>query len=325
MLLKTLKGRHLLLLIFVPFLILGFWLPSFVDPKSLTGSIPQMPLYNLLQNITGHSLIALNICGWILAVIMAFLMVRLNERYVFIRQRTVLPAFIFAVIFCGTISLKGVHPSFLSAFLLFLAIDRVFSIYHGASTLSKSFDVGLLLGLATLFYLFSVFFFIWFCISLAILGYFRGREIFAGLLGFTTPVFLVVCWYFWFDALDQFIENVNQLYHLHHLVLPVSIFQQVFWGVLGLLLVLSSLYMINVVEEKKISSRKYFMILLIFFTFCLAIYFLFTGAGIELYYLAVIPLTYILSHYFVLQKHKWIGEVLFLILILSSLLLVILR
>ncbi|RUT78410.1 DUF6427 family protein [Ancylomarina longa] len=325
MLLKTLKGRHILLLIFVPFIILAFWIPVFINPISLTGDIPQMPLYHLMQVITGHNLLVLNSFGLLLLVLLAFLMVRLNERFVFIRQRTDLPAFILAIIASGTISLKGVHPSLFAAFILFFAIDKMFSVYHDSRTLSKSFDIGLLIGLASLFYLFAALYMVWFCFSLLVLGYFRGREVLAGITGFLTPIFFVVGWYFWFDGLPFFTDTIQRLISVNQLSMQSSLFQDIFWGFLGFLVVISSLYMINVVEEKKISSRKYFMILLIFFLIAVFLYFLIPGAGIELYFIAIIPVTYILSHYFVLQKHRWIGEILFSALILSSVLLAFLR
>ena len=320
MLLKTLKGRNFILLVFVPVLIILLWVQSFLNPISLTGTQTQMPLYHLLQSIAGGSNIVLNIFGVILLILMAFGMVRLNERFIFIQQRTDLPAFIFAFLATGTLALKGMHPALMASFLLFLAIERLFGLYHGSTSVAKSFDAGLLVGLASMFYLFAGIYLIWIWLSLAVLGYFRGREILAGLLGFITPLFFVVCWYFWHDGLTDLFINLNKLYSAKNHLQQYSMYQYAFWGVLTVVVVLSSLYMINVYEEKKISSRKYFVVLLIFFLCSVASFLIFRASGIEQYFLSVIPITYLVSHYFELQKHSWMGEVLFAVFIFTGLL-----
>jgi len=320
MLLKIVKGRNSILLILIPIIVVLLWLRVFFGTESLTGNQTQMPLYELLLFVTGANSLLLSIVACVLLILMAYGMVRLNEQYIFIRQRTDLPAFVFALIATGTISLGGMHPSLPAAFLMFLAIDKVFTIYQGTSTLSKSFDAGFLLGLATLFYLFSGVYIIWFWVALGVLGYLRSREILAGLVGFITPVFIVVSWYFWNDNLHVLLSIINKLYWFENVLGEVSVFQYTYWGILGFLVVLSSLYMLNVYEEKKISSRKYFIVLLSFFLCSVLSVLFFRGAGVEQYFISIIPVTYIASHYFVLQKHFWMGEILFSILLFSSIL-----
>jgi hypothetical protein len=319
MLLKTLKGRHYLLLVFVPIFLLLLWIKAFISPTTLTGSQSQMPLYELLQSVTGGSILALNIVGGIVLILLSLLVVRLNEKYIFIRQRTDLPAFVFALIATGTVSLYGMHPALLASFLLFFAIDSVFAVYHGSRTLAKSFESGLFIGLATITYLFSGVYLLWFWIALAFLGYFRVREIFAGLVGFLMPIFVIASWYYINDNLGTLIQTIGSLFNFEFKA-EFSLFQKVYWGILAAFVLLSSVFMANVVEEKKISSRKYFMILFVFFLLAIGNYFLFSATGTELYFLLLIPVTFIISHYFVLSRYSWAVEVLFAVFIISSLL-----
>ncbi|WP_321310797.1 hypothetical protein [Marinifilum fragile] len=319
MLLKTLKGRHYLLLFLVPVLLLLLWIKAFLSPVSFTIGQGQMPLYNLLQQITGGSIIALNIVGAIILILLSLLSVRLNERYVFIRQRTDLPAFVFALIATGTVSLYGMHPALLASFLLFFAIDCVFAIYHGSNTLAKSFEAGMFIGLATVTYLFSGVYLLWFWVALAFLGYFRPREILAGLVGFLLPIFVVSSWYFLNDDLTGLLQTVASLYKIEFSA-EYSIFQKVYWGILAAFVLIASAFMANVVEEKKISSRKYFMILFVFFLTAIGNYFIFSSAGTELYFLLLIPTTFIISHYFVLSRYSWLREILFIVFVVASIL-----
>ena len=319
MLLKTLKGRHYLLLFFVPVIVLLLWFKAFVNPVSLTANEAQMPIYALLQSITGGSTIALNIIGGVILILLSLLVVRLNERFVFIRQRTDLPAFVFALIATGTVSLYGMHPALLASFLLFFAIDSVFAIYNGSRTLSNSFNAGLLIGLASLSYLFAGVYLLWFWIALAFLGYFRIREILAGLVGFILPVFVAASWYYLNDNLIGFLNTIGSLLTIEFKA-GYSLFQKVYWSVLTAFILLASAYMANVVEEKKISSRKYFMILFVFFLIAIGNYFLFSSTGTELYFLILIPVTFIISHYFVLSRYSWIKEIMFVIFVITSVL-----
>lgn len=318
MLLKTLKGRHSILLILIPFIIVLLWIGTFLRSDSLTGGQDQMPLYELLLFLTIGNSFVLNIIACLLLVLMAYGMVRLNKRYIFIRQRTDLPAFVFAFISTGTIALGGMHPSLFAAFLLFLSVDRVFKIYQGTATLSNSFDAGFLVGLSSLFYLFAGVYILWFWIALALLGYLRSKEILAGLMGFVVPIFLMFIWYVWNDNLSELLHTIGSLFSFQNHLGTVSVFQYSYWGILGFLVILSSLYMLNVYEEKKISSRKYFIVLLSFFLVSALSFLFFKGAGVEQYFISIIPVTYITSHYFVFQKHRWIGEILFYILVASS-------
>jgi len=320
MLLKTLKGRHSILLILIPIIIVSLWIGVFFHPESLTAGQDQMPLYELLRFLTNGNDFILNFIACLLLILMAYGMVRLNEQYVFIRQRTDFPAFVFAFVATGTIALGGMHPSLFAALVLLFSIERVFKIYQGIRTLANSFDAGFLIGLASLFYLFAGVYILWFLVALVVLGYFRSKEILAGLIGFIVPIFLMFTWYIWNENYAELLHTVSSLFSFQNHLGSVSVFQYSYWGILGFLVVLSSLYMLNVYEEKKISSRKYFIVLLSFFLVSALSFVFFKGAGVEQYFISIIPVTYITSHYFVLQKHSWIGEVLFYILVVSSVL-----
>jgi hypothetical protein len=319
MLLKTLKGRHYLLLFLIPVLIIALWMQAFIKPISLVGDQNQMPLYDLLQRITYGSIIAINIVGLVILIVLSLLVVRLNEKYVFIRQRTDLPAFVFALISTGTISLYGMHPSLLAGFLLFFAIDSVFAIYQGSRTLAKSFESGLFIGIASIAYLFSFVYIFWFWIALAFMGYFRPREILAGFIGFLLPLFITFSIYFLNDNLTELFNTVSVLFSIDFQS-DYSLFQKIYWSLIAVFILISSAFMTNVVEEKKISSRKYFMILFVFFIAVIGNFFLFSSTGTELYYLVLIPVTYIISHYFVLSNYSWVKELLFAIFVISSIL-----
>jgi len=89
----------------------------------------------------------------------------------------------------------------------------------------------------------------------------------------------------------------------------------IFIGFIALLVVVSSLYMMRVFASKKIHSRKYFILFLAIFINLVLIYFLVPGAGVELLYLSAIPVSYLLSHYYINIKTGFWSEVSFLFII----------
>jgi len=102
----------------MPVVIVLLWMGTLLHSESLTAGQNQMPLYELLLFLTGGNNFVLNLIACLLLILIAYGMVRLNEQYIFIRQRTDLPAFVFALIATGTVSLGGMHPSLFDAFLI---------------------------------------------------------------------------------------------------------------------------------------------------------------------------------------------------------------
>jgi len=318
MVLSILKGKHPLILILVPLVALLLFGKALIDPQPLLVHSYHMPLYALLVELCGGSQMWLNLVAFVFVVVVAYVLVRLNEEFIFIKQRTDLPALLFVLIVCGTIPLLGMHPAIPAGLFLVVALERIFGVYTGSKTISCSFDAGLCIGVASLFYLGAAPFLLWFLISLIIMGYFRARELMSGLMGFITPFILVAGWYFWNDKLPWFGKLLWNNISLPGVVQSLPTAQWVHWGFVGVLALVSIFFMLNVYEEKRSSSRKYFAIIIWFMVFSVLIYFLIPAFGIEQYLLAAIPLTYITSHFFVLYRSRWIGEVLFVLLIFMS-------
>jgi hypothetical protein len=65
-----------------------------------------------------------------------------------------------------------------------------------------------------------------------------------------------------------------------------------------------------VINAKKIKSRKTFMLLFWTFFIAAAAGVIFKSVSVEIFYLAAIPVSYFLSHYFVFTRKKILPEVL---------------
>ena len=321
MLLKVLRRRSPIYIILIPIIAFLLWFNAFQNPVLLTEYSLQMPLYQSLLCILNCNPLYLNIFGFLIILIISYSLIQLNEQFIFIKQRTNLPSAIFIILTSCAVFLNGLHPALISALFLLLSLNRIFKIYHGSHSISSAFDVGVLIGLASLFYLPTSLFFFWFIWTLIVLGAFRLREFMGGLIGFITPIFFILCWFFWQGNLESFLYQTGLIFeHQEHLV-SFSIPQILYLVFLAFLSLISIFFTIWGFEEKRVRSRKYLLILVALFITSIASAILFPSAILAQTFIAAVPLSYIFSYFFVMNRNTIISEILFGILVLGCLLL----
>ncbi len=325
MLLKVLRRRSPIYFILIPIIALVLWLNAFQNPVLLAEYSIQMPLYQAILCILNCNPLFLNIFGYLIILIISYSLIQLNEQFIFIKQRTDLPSAIFIILAsCATLA-NGLHPALISALFLLFALNRIFKIYHGSQSIASSFDAGLLLGIATLFYLPTSLFFFWFIWALIILGSFRLREFLGGLLGFITPLFFICCWYFWQGNLENFLEHSEMIFASHEHFANFSLIQILFWVFLALLSLITIFFTIWGFEEKRVRSRKYLIILVALFVTSIASGILFPSAILAQVLIAAVPLSYVFSYFFVMNRNTKVSEILFAILVVGCIILTVMR
>jgi len=321
MLLKVFRRRSPIYFILIPIIAFLLWFNAFQNPVLLAEYSLQMPLYQSLLCILDCNPLYLNIFGFLIILIISYSLIQLNEQFIFIKQRTDLPSALFIILASCAVLVNGLHPALISALLLLLSLNRVFKIYHGTRNVSSAFDVGVLIGLASLFYLPTSLFFVWFIWALVILGAFRLREFMGGLIGFITPLFFICCWLFWQGNLEDFIDQTKMIFEHQEQFVDFSISHILYWIFLALLSLISIFFTIWGFEEKRVRSRKYLLILVALFITSIASGIIFPSAILAQIFIAAVPLSYIFSYFFVMNRNTKISEILFGILVLGSLLL----
>ena len=325
MLLKVLRRRSPIYFILIPIIAFLLWFNAFQNPVVLAEYSLQMPLYQSLLCILNCNPLYLNIFGFLIILIISYSLIQLNEQFIFIKQRTDLPSALFIILASCAILVNGLHPALISALFLFLSLNRVFKIYHGTRNISSAFDIGVLIGLASLFYLPTSLFFIWFMWALVILGTFKLREFMGGLIGFITPLFFICCWLFWQGNLEDFIDQTKMIFEHQEQFVDFSISHILYWIFLALLSLISIFFTIWGFEEKRVRSRKYLLILVALFVTSIAVGILFPSAIIAQIFIAAIPLSYIFSYFFVMNRNTKISEILFGMLVLGCIILSIIK
>ena len=183
MILRLYRSNQPLVLFFLPLFALLFWISAFfhnspVPPQFLSG-----PLFDLLIYATGGFVWIQTLIGLSLVVINAILLNNIYNDFNFTDRANYLPSLIYVFFSSFTPEFCQLHPGLPGLLFLIIALRRIMAMYRQSFAGSETFDAGLYLGIATLFYpaLWIVLPAIW--VSLLILRAFHWREWLLPLLG----------------------------------------------------------------------------------------------------------------------------------------------
>ena len=292
------------------------WLRSIISPSEIVFSFEAdpMPLAQLLYRFLPANTILSSILAFFLWMIHSFLLVRLNTKFVFLEERSFLPAFFFILGSGIFLPLQRMNPVIISSLLLLFAIERIFISNRQVKTVFSFFDAGLLIGIGSLFYANFIFYFAIVWLGLVLIRPFKWREWLSSVIGLVTPFVFTASYYYLrnddiIDFFNQCIRNINLPFEYVYFDLPVIIYL----SYTGILIVVASFQMIRVFSTKKVSSRKFFKLVFWVFILTIGFYFAIPSASIELLIFLFIPVSYLLTNFFLGVKTRWLGEILFLI------------
>ncbi|HAH23118.1 MAG TPA: hypothetical protein DCL77_05035 [Prolixibacteraceae bacterium] len=95
----------------------------------------------------------------------------------------------------------------------------------------------------------------------------------------------------------------------HQIFLRENLSIQVYVGYLFLLTLLGSFFLLSQYDDKRISSRKFFKIFFWIFLISIILIALHHAVSQEIIILIALPLTYLISNYFIFSKRQVWGEV----------------
>jgi hypothetical protein len=324
MLLRQFKGTGPGTVFLISVTLLVVWASAFIRLKghlSLYFDLYPMPLYGILSDIIGTNPLPGIIFSLLLVSVMAFQMVNLNTKIFFINERTFLPA-LFYILISGLLpQFQLLNPAIFSAIFLMLAIRRIVDAYQVPGTAYSFFDAGLLIGTGSLFYANLIWFGLLIIIGILLLRTAIIKELFVSVIGLATPFILTFGIYYIsgkdlkdLSALLQFNLFGKQAdFSFTHLTTIAFILA-------GLCILVSIVYLLRLMNTKKIKSRKTFSLLLWLFVLAAVVYSVVPSVSVELIWIAGIPVSYFWTHYFVFSKKKLIPEIFFSLLLILILL-----
>jgi hypothetical protein len=319
MLLRLFRSTGAQNLVLIPLAGFLLWLPSFISPPEtlfIFDKFP-MPTYKLVREIISVKSFWGTLVTFALIIAQAALLVRLNTRFIFINNRTYLPAFFFVILTAAIPGLQRLNPVIFSGFFLTLALEQLFNAYRHEKVAYEIFSASFLISLGATFYPFLIFYLFIVWVSLIILRPFIWREWVYSIIGFFLPWFFVFSWYYLLhNSYNKIFEDFALVFQSGYKFQEYSTLTYIF-GVFVLLLILfASQFIIKEYTGKKILPRKAFLLFLWLFVNTALVFVLVTQASAELLFLGAIPISYLLSNYFNFMKNERWGSIFIIILLL---------
>ena len=318
MFLKYFRSNNLSLFFVIPFIIILVWLPSLTSPFDLSnGNLSSGIFGRFFLSFASNYPVLSDIMAMAIIAVNGFLLVELNTRHFFIPGRGLIPALIYSLLSSAVPSLSILTPALTASIFFILFLYRVLGTFRQEGLSYNYFDAGILLSLTSFFYLPAILFYPLLIISLIILRPYVWREWAFAIAGLTVPyIFLFAFFYIGDVDLSLPVNNAKEALQLNGKSI-MGPWLLIFLSYMAILILIASGYMFRIIGGLKVHSRKFFIIFLLIFIISILTYLLIPAAGAEIAYFMAIPVTFLISNYFMQCRQKWTNNLLLILFILA--------
>ena len=311
MVLRFFKGTVPIVIVMIAVVFIAVWIPLFFSGTSVSYNNP-MPLYGLLEHLTGSKVWISNIVGAVICTTLVLLITILNTTHFFIEERTFVPALIFILFTALLPQYQALNPAMPASLFVIFAIKRMLESYRKQGMVYNFFDAGILIGTGSLFYANSIWFGMLIFITIAIFRNINIEEIAVAILGLIIPYLIMFAVYYLldYDLIELLSLISNNLFSevasfsFSKLTIVVLVF-------ISIILIFSFGQMLMFKNVKKVKARKIFSLLRWMFFISVGVYFLVPSVSCEIIWILGIPLSYFIAYYFIFSKRKILSEMLF--------------
>jgi len=317
MFLKVFKSQNPFIIILALLILFGLWFYKlfFYDISTDIDIYGNSLLYDKLTSLIGSSPFLFYFIPLVSIIIMFFIIVRFNLKFILYDNRTYLPAIIFILLSSSIVSLQGFYPVFIAAPLVLYSIFLTFSTFKVDKPFSFIFLSSFMLALSSMFYHFTIYLIVFIWISLFIIRTPNIREIAVSIVGIIVPYLLWISYLFAFDDLSDFLNNISNIYSNIPAYQDLHYSIYIFLGIVLLLFILTMIFSFNGIYIKKIDARKFFKSFVVFLFVSVIIFLIFPS--LHLFIIVSIPLSFLISIYLLNWRNKFFTELVFTLLILS--------
>ncbi|MCC7302557.1 MAG: hypothetical protein IT233_07945 [Bacteroidia bacterium] len=188
-------------IIALPFIALILWALSIYSPE-IPSPESGGPLYRLMHKGLYMLPVVGTLVGLCTLVTGAYLVNRLAIGQEVLNSTTHVTGLCYVSLMSLTPAQTTFHPLMLSCVLVLVILQKLISSYRKETAISDYFDIGFILGLATLIYIPSFVFMPVVWIALILIRPFVWREWVTGLIGFLLSFVLVLSVFYLFDRSD---------------------------------------------------------------------------------------------------------------------------
>lgn len=270
-------------------------------------------MYWLLHELFGRSHLAYQIIALLLIFVQSALFNSILLKNKAYNENTYVPALIYGLLMCTFFQFYTLSPVLVSLTFVLLTINNAFNDIEFKGMKNNLFSTGILMGLASLFYLPSL------VLALALLfAYllFTGatpKSYFLFAYGLLLPWLIIIVYYFWHDALFQF--YINCLYSLLFLGNNSYISYSLLITIVALPLVVLILSFFKLFDAKKFNNyqERFQQTMIFIFIMALVAWWISHSRTPALLVIFVPVAAFYISHFFLLIRRRFITEISFLL------------
>jgi hypothetical protein len=276
-------------------------------------------LYHIVYKYTSGYPFLQVILSLVIVLFIAFFIQQINSKYTLIKARTKLPAVIYIITIGGFTEMHTLHPVFFAAIFMLFGVNSLFSVFNSSNPQPDIFNAGLFIAIGSLFYFNSVILLPAFLISISILRRERKlRDFMVLIIGFLIPVAFALTYAFF---TDQLIEAI--MVFQNNIFSPINHFKtnpalQAYLGLIIFLTIIGSFKIMQQYDSRKVSSRKYYLVLFVLFFFSMLSFIFIPATSQEMLVIAIIPVTILISNLFVSIESVFWRELLFTMLLVAA-------
>jgi len=280
-------------------------MPAFVNPVLPVQTPADGPLYTILATwLQPFALLTIAI-ALILVILQALILFYVFQANGFFGRSNFLPAIIILLAYSWNGSFLTLHAVLPATLFIIIALNSIMKMYGQQAAYQQVFIAAFSIGIASLFYIPLAYLLLMIWFSLITYRISSWREYAVSIIGFSLSFIYYLSWLFWNDNLQKGLAHLSS--SLFNLVLPdrLSIINTVWLSVSAFVMVIATVAVLNIMNDKLISLRRRSWVL---FNFSLtsAIAILLAGWPIlSANYLFVIPLSFFLTGSFTLIKRPF--------------------
>ncbi|HEU4717374.1 MAG TPA: DUF6427 family protein [Bacteroidia bacterium] len=317
MFIRNARSHRPVSLIFIPLIAVGLWLPGFLHPAPPAPMI-FMPAFGSVASWTSAWPVLNVFLGLAFTLLQAFLLNYIAQQQQLFTRKTWLPALMFVTFASCTPSLLTFNPELVAGLFLLGALYVLLSTYRMDRAHSQVFNAGFLIGLAGIFYLPSLVFFIFAIIAIIVLRPFVWREwaiLFAGLL---VPWIYSGVYFFWNDRIVSVtMENIYNpvVQRDFFFKLPVEYYALAFMT--GMVLLTSAGRFVAGAGTSTMKTKKGVSVMVWFLVFSIIAVIPAQNFAVPVFLFTVYPLSVFTSNYFLNARRQWLADTIYLFFLAS--------
>lgn len=302
----------------LPLVLMVMWV--FILPKpEIINTENAFPLFLYVFQLIKNSRIALVIISLFSIVLQAFFLTHVINKQGVLRDTSHLPALLYVVLMSCFPEQLSFNPLLFANFFIIVFLNSIFNFYRSDTAVFEVFNAGMFIGIASLFYWPCLFLFPLTMAALFVLRPFNIREWVVSFIGIGLPFLFLGGILFWLDLLS--INSIKSLleplykvqfstaYNGTYIILTATL----------VLILIASLWRFSrdLNNFSKLRARKFLAIIVWFFLFAALSYLIASkNSMIGLSFLAI-PLSVIISNYFLSLKNQLFAEIIFLLLLVA--------